>query len=78
MTFKSRAPAEKAPVRVPNQRKLAPSVTSVANDKGDNKMVPGAVHRSPGICLSAEENFFYCSVVLLSMEPWAAAEKTLS
>jgi hypothetical protein len=27
-----------------------------ANDEGDNKMVPGAVHRSPGICLTAEEN----------------------
>ena len=44
-----------APVRVPSQRPLAPSVasvTSVANDKGD----PGAVHRSPGICFTAEEN----------------------
>jgi hypothetical protein len=49
-----------APVRVPSQRSLAPivaSVTSVADDKGDNDMVLGAVHRSPGICLSAEENF---------------------
>ena len=47
-----------APVRVPNQRPLAPSVasvTSVANNKGDNEMVLGAVHRSPGICLKAEE-----------------------
>ena len=35
---------------------LAPSVTSVANDKGDNEMIPGAVHRSPDICLTAEEN----------------------
>ena len=46
-------------VRVPNQRSLAPSVvsvTSVANDKGDNEMILGAVHRSPGICLKAEEN----------------------
>ena len=32
------------------------SVTSVANDKGDNEMVTGAVHRSPGICLTTEEN----------------------
>ena len=32
------------------------SVTSVANDKGDNEMILGAVHRSPGICLTAEEN----------------------
>ena len=31
------------------------SVTSVANDKGDNEMIPGAVDRSPGICL-IEEN----------------------
>ena len=43
-----------APVRVPGQRPLAPritSVTSVAKDKGDNEMIPGAVHRSPGIYL---------------------------
>ena len=48
-----------APVRVPSQKLLAPSVasvTSVANDKGDNEMILGAVHRSPGICLTAEEN----------------------
>ena len=41
-----------APVRVPSQRPLAPSVasvTSVANDKGDNEMILGAVRRSPGI-----------------------------
>ena len=47
-----------APVRVPSQRPLAPSVasvTSVANDKGDNEMILGAVHRSPGICLTDEE-----------------------
>jgi hypothetical protein len=29
---------------------------SVANDKGDNEMIPGTVYRSPGICLTAEEN----------------------
>ena len=49
-----------APVRVPSQRPLAPSVasvTSVANiDKGDNEMILGTVYRSPGICLTAEEN----------------------
>ena len=48
-----------APVRVPSQRPLAPSdasVTSVANDKDDNEMILWAVHRSSGICLSAEEN----------------------
>ena len=47
-----------APVQVPSQRLLAPSVASVtlvANDKGDNEMVLWAVHRS-GICLTAEEN----------------------
>ena len=46
-----------APVRVPNQKPLAPSVasvTSVANDEGDNELILGAVHRSPG--LTAEEN----------------------
>ena len=26
------------------------------NDKDDNKMIPGAVHRSPGIYLMDEEN----------------------
>ena len=48
-----------APVRVPSQRPLASSVasvTSVANDRGDNEMILGAVHKSPGICLTAEEN----------------------
>ena len=47
-----------APARVPGQRPLAPSVTSdtsVANDKCDNEMIPGAVHRSPGIGLKVEE-----------------------
>ena len=48
-----------APVRVPSQRPFAPSVasvTSVANDKGDNETILWAVHRSPGICLTTEEN----------------------
>ena len=48
-----------ASVRVPSQRPLAPSVasvTSVANVKGDNEMILGAVYRFPGICLTAEEN----------------------
>ena len=38
---------------------LAPSVasvTSVVNNKGDNEMILGAVHRSPGICLTVKEN----------------------
>ena len=42
------------PVRVPCQRPLTPSVTSVTsvtNDRGDNEMIPGA-----GICLTAAEN----------------------
>ena len=45
--------------RVLSQRPLSlsvASVTPVANDKGDNGMILGAVHRSPGICLTAEEN----------------------
>ena len=44
--------------RVPSQRPLATSiasVTSVTNEKDDNEMILGAVHRSPGICLTAEE-----------------------
>ena len=48
-----------APVRVPSQRPLAPSVTSVtsaANANVDSEMIPGTVHRSPGICLTTEEN----------------------
>ena len=48
-----------APVRVPSQRSLAPSVksvTSVTNDKGDNEVILGAVYRSPGIYLTAKEN----------------------
>ena len=51
--------APPAPVRVPSQRPLAPSVasvTSVANDIGDNEMILGAGHRSPGMYLTAEEN----------------------
>ena len=48
-----------APIRVPNQMPLVPSVTSVtsvANDKGDNKNSHGAVHTFAGICLTAERN----------------------
>ena len=48
-----------ASVRVPSLKKpFAPSIASVmsvANYKGDN-VVRGAVHRSPGISLTAEEN----------------------
>ena len=45
--------------RVLSQRPLSlsvASVTPVANDKGDNEMILGTVHRSPGISLTAEEN----------------------
>ena len=48
-----------SPLRVPSQRLLAPSVTSVisvANDKSDNEMITGAVHRSRGIRITVEEN----------------------
>jgi hypothetical protein len=46
-----------AAVRVPIQRPLAlsfMSVTSFAND--NSEIIPGAVHRSPGIFFTAEEN----------------------
>ena len=46
-----------AHVRVASQRPLSPSVASVtsfSNDKGDNEMIPGAVHRPLG--LTVEEN----------------------
>ena len=46
------------PVRVPSQRPFGPSVasvTSVANDKGDNEKIHGVVHGSPEICITAEE-----------------------
>ena len=58
-----------APVRVPSQRPLATNdvaVTSVANDKGDNEMILGAVHRSPGIYLTAEENSTACQENMMS------------
>ena len=45
-----------APVWDPSQRPFAPSVVSVTNDKGDNEMILGAVHRYPGIYITAEEN----------------------
>ena len=59
-----------APVRVPSQRSLAPSVasvTSVSNDKSDNEMILGAVHRSPGIYLTAEENHSLMRVPLYNI-----------
>ena len=43
-----------APVLVPTPSVM--SVTSFANDKGDNEMILGAVNKSPGIFLTAKEN----------------------
>ena len=48
-----------ASIWIPHQWILAPSVTSVtsvANNNGDNVMVQGAVHRSPLIYLTADKN----------------------
>ena len=53
--FQTSVAVPPAPVRVPSQMPLAPSVTSVANDKGDNKIILGAVHRSPGIFLQSRK-----------------------
>ena len=57
--FQTSVAVPPAPVRVPSQRPLAPSVASatlVANDKDDNEMILGAVHISPCICLTTEKN----------------------
>ena len=43
-------------VGIPSQRQLPRVSRLAANDKGDNEIIPGAVHRSPGIYLIAEEN----------------------
>ena len=56
------------PAWVPSQRPIASgvaSVTSAANDKGDNE-IPGAVQKSPGIYLTAEENSGNCLKLLIS------------
>ena len=45
-----------SPVRVPSQRPLARVSRQSANDKGDNGMILGAVHRSPVIYFTADEN----------------------
>ena len=48
-----------APIRFANQWSLAPSVmsvTSAGRDKGENRMIQGAVQRSPGINSTAEKN----------------------
>ena len=70
-----------APVRVPSQRPFAPSVaseTSVANDKGDNEMILGTVHRSPSIYLTAEENLLrleICHLMLVRTVVWRKQRK---
>ena len=43
-------------VRVRCQKPLSPVVMSVADDKCDYEMIPGAVYRSPDICLTPKEN----------------------
>ena len=44
-----------APVRVPSQWPLPRVSRLSANVKG-NEMIPGVVHRTPGIYLTTEEN----------------------
>ena len=47
-----------APIWVPSQRPfiwMSRQSRMSANDHVDNAMTPGAVYRSPGICLTAEE-----------------------
>ena len=39
-SYKASVGVSPAPIWVPSQRSLAPSVMSVANDKGDNEMMP--------------------------------------
>ena len=36
--------------------RVSPHSRLSTDDKGDSEMIPGAVHRSPGIYLTAEEN----------------------
>ena len=43
-----------------------------AIDRGGNEIIPSAVHRSPGICLTAEKNSWYKSVLLRVLEPCAS------
>ena len=57
--FQSSVAVLPAPVLVSSQKPLTlsvASVTSVANDMVDNEIILGAVHRSPGICLTADGN----------------------
>ena len=56
-----------APIRVPSQSHL-PRVSCwsrlSADDKGDNEMLPEAVHRSPGICLENPSPFDHLDIPL--------------
>ena len=46
-----------SPVPIPSQRPRESRQSSLsANDKGDNEVIPGAVHRSHGIYLTDEKN----------------------
>ena len=61
------AAAPPAPIRVPSQCVTCPLVSRQscmsANNKGDNKVKPGAGHRSPEIYLrKAPEKFWYETV----------------
>jgi len=47
-----------APVRVPSSHlpRMSRQSCLSANDKVDNEMIPGVVHKFPGISITAEEN----------------------
>ena len=53
--FQTSVAVPPAPVRVPSQRPLAPSVTSITSVANDNEMILGAVHRFPGISLQVRK-----------------------
>ena len=62
-----------APVRVPSQRPLAPSfasVTSIANDKNDNEMILGAVHRSLVFALQLRKPYFFYDFYFQCFKMW--------
>ena len=45
-----------APVRVPNHLPRVSRQSRLSTINGDNEIIPGAVHRYPGIYLTADEN----------------------
>ena len=47
----------------------------LANDKGNNEIIPGALHRSPSIYQSAEENLRKMSMKTLKWGPLPPNEK---